>query len=390
MRPAARAVVGTTTTGTGVAGSSTGSSSGIGVTGTSASTADGATAILGTISSTNPGLDSVGVYGLNNSTTANGIGVFGVQNGTGYGVYGYCGGYGVYGSSGSGTGVYGTSNSGIGVDAYSASNTAVRGLADSTADKAAALQGTITSTSPGGNSAGVLGQNNGTGTNGIGVYGQQNGSGIGVYGYCGGGSGVYGDSTSGTGVTASSASTAVNAAVLSATLTNTQGGFRSAAVYAHNADTGTEGIGVYGQQDGGGYGVWGEADGVTGYGVYGVSAKGTGVYGSAGASTEQLGGLQLWQHRSQRYQVGAGAGGERFASHALLHGESRVLVRGFRQRHPGRRQHARDLEPLFAATVQTDQYHIFLTPQADCNGLYVSAVDAAGFTVRELKGAPAR
>jgi hypothetical protein len=43
------------------------------------------------------------------------------------------------------------------------------------------------------------------------------------------------------------------------------------------------------------------------------------------------------------------------------------------------------LDPTFAGTVSgTEDYHIFLTPNGDCKGLYVEAKTAAGFVVREL------
>jgi hypothetical protein len=86
----------------------------------------------------------------------------------------------------------------------------------STVSSANAVYGVISSTSPGGSSAGVRGQNNGTGGLGIGVYGSQNGSGwgvygttpagLGVYGYSSSGTGVYGESSSGTGLYAYSGS----------------------------------------------------------------------------------------------------------------------------------------------------------------------------------------
>jgi hypothetical protein len=45
------------------------------------------------------------------------------------------------------------------------------------------------------------------------------------------------------------------------------------------------------------------------------------------------------------------------------------------------------LDPTFAGTVSgTGDYHIFLTPNGDCKGLYVEAKTAAGFVVRELGG----
>ena len=46
-----------------------------------------------------------------------------------------------------------------------------------------------------------------------------------------------------------------------------------------------------------------------------------------------------------------------------------------------------ELEPLFGQTVNTGmEYHVFLTPDGDCKGLYVSAKSAGGFDVRELGG----
>ncbi len=45
------------------------------------------------------------------------------------------------------------------------------------------------------------------------------------------------------------------------------------------------------------------------------------------------------------------------------------------------------LEPTFAQTVNTGaDYHVFLTPKADCKGLYVTNETANGFEVRELGG----
>lgn len=45
------------------------------------------------------------------------------------------------------------------------------------------------------------------------------------------------------------------------------------------------------------------------------------------------------------------------------------------------------LEPTFAETVNvSSDYHVFLTPEGDCRGLYVSNKTASGFEVRELGG----
>jgi hypothetical protein len=44
-----------------------------------------------------------------------------------------------------------------------------------------------------------------------------------------------------------------------------------------------------------------------------------------------------------------------------------------------------NLEPVFAQTVNTDMdYHVFLTPRGDCEGLYIANATAGSFEVREL------
>jgi hypothetical protein len=45
------------------------------------------------------------------------------------------------------------------------------------------------------------------------------------------------------------------------------------------------------------------------------------------------------------------------------------------------------LEPLFAKTVNaTVDYHVFLTPLGDCQGLYIASKGPDSFEVRELGG----
>ena len=45
------------------------------------------------------------------------------------------------------------------------------------------------------------------------------------------------------------------------------------------------------------------------------------------------------------------------------------------------------LDPTFALTVNTEMgYHVFLTLNGDCEGLYVASKTAGGFEVRELRG----
>jgi hypothetical protein len=44
------------------------------------------------------------------------------------------------------------------------------------------------------------------------------------------------------------------------------------------------------------------------------------------------------------------------------------------------------VDPAFAETANLGDYHLFLTPLDDCNGLYVAAKTATSFEVRELNG----
>lgn len=88
---------------------------------------------------------------------------------------------------------------------YSYSQSQIDATNPSTTSNDFTIRGIISSTTPGGFSAGLRGINNGTGGLGIGVYGSQNGSGWGVYGVTPNGIGVYGNSSSnGTGVYANS------------------------------------------------------------------------------------------------------------------------------------------------------------------------------------------
>jgi hypothetical protein len=45
-----------------------------------------------------------------------------------------------------------------------------------------------------------------------------------------------------------------------------------------------------------------------------------------------------------------------------------------------------ELDNEFSAMVQTDDYHVFLTPEGDTQGLYVSARTPGRFEVREQQG----
>ncbi len=211
------------------------------------STYENAEALTGVITSTAPGLYSAGVRGINNGIGGSGIGVWGSQNGSGWGVYG---------SSESGTGVYGYSPNGWGVRGESQSNTGrgVYGLASGT----------------GLNYGGYF---MASGNTGRGVYGE--GGPAGVPGGAGYGGYFVGNGNSGTGVYAEGV-TGVAAGG------QAYGGYFSAA----NAD----GIGLFGTAEGtSGVGVYGLANSASGvnYGVYGTtpSTNGKGVYGGATAAS---------------------------------------------------------------------------------------------------------
>ncbi len=281
-------------------------------------------AVRGIVNSSSPGGFSTAVRGINNGAGGLGIGVWGSQAGSGWGVYGVtpnglgvygnssANGYGVYGNSNSGTGVYGTSINGIGgyfaINNNSNNNAALTattvsdGVAidassTSTSSSISAIQGTISSTAPGGFSAAVRGINNGTGGLGIGVWGSQAGSGWGVYGITPNGIGVYGNSSgSGYGVYANSNSgTGLNA-------TSTNGIAANLSIYNNSnnnnvlnvttvgngtvADISTTGTGNAlnvsvnsGASSGRGVNVVNLG---VGHGVYANAATGTGVEGITG------------------------------------------------------------------------------------------------------------
>ena len=76
-----------------------------------------------------------------------------------------------------------------------------------------------------------------------------------------------------------SASTDASAAAVYGEITRTSPGPFSAAVRGKNDGTDTDGIGVYGSEAGGGWGVYGTSE--TGNGVFGMATSGVGVAGSS-------------------------------------------------------------------------------------------------------------
>jgi hypothetical protein len=118
------------------------------IRGESASTADGARAVYGLITTTTPGDTSVGVRGQNDGTGRAGFGVWGSQAGSGVGVYG---------AAPTGVGVFGSSAHGIGVRAKSRS----------IAVQAQGQNGIAVAASSGGSRPTVRAVNTGTGRGGV-------------------------------------------------------------------------------------------------------------------------------------------------------------------------------------------------------------------------------
>jgi len=206
------------------------------LSGTSRSTASSANAILGLISNTSPGGFSTALRGINNGTGGLGIGVWGSQAGSGWGMYGVtpdgigvygnasAGGYGVFGNSNSGTGIYGTSNNGV----------------------------------PGNFSI----TNNANNNNALGVSTLSDGDAI----------------------NATTSSTTSSISSIRGIVSSTAPGGFSSAVRGVNNGTGGLGIGVWGSQNGSGWGVYGVTP--NGLGVYGnASGAGTGVYANSNTGT---------------------------------------------------------------------------------------------------------
>lgn len=169
----------------------------------------------------------------------------------------------------------------------SSASTALQGTSDSTAANVSAVEGVISSTSPGLFSAGVRGVNNSTNVtgNGIGVYGTNAGYGPGVNGTSVNGFGVVGLSSNGVGVYATSSN------YYAGEFVNTNSSNPASPLYVTTNNASAAGIQSYG----GATGVSGSASAVGGYGIAGYSTETTtanfgslgsrpaGVYGQAAA-----------------------------------------------------------------------------------------------------------
>lgn len=178
------------------------------------------------------------------------------------------------------------------------------GVNSSTTSSVAAVRGVISSTSPGGFSSAVRGENAGTGGLGVGVYGSQAGSGWGVYGVTPNGLGVYGNSSgSGFGVYANSNSgtglTATSNTGIPANITISNNANNNNVV---NVSTVGSGNGVNVSGSGSGKGVF--ASTALGFAVHGVTT----AQSSAGIIGDNNGGGEAVVGRANSDIAGAVVG----------------------------------------------------------------------------------
>jgi hypothetical protein len=416
--------------GSGVYGSSS-SSFGAGVEGSNLATSGNASGVYG-VSSSSTG---TGVYGIGNgagvtglSNSASGSGLVGVSSGSGgYGVFASNtantgGGNGVLGQTStlSGTGVVGLAlnNAATGYGVYGqSSNSGVYGTGNG-----AGVTGTTSSTT----GSGVVGVSYSTGGNGI--YGQSNGS-------TNGSTGVYGNANTSTsaeaatygvyGVTSSiftgSAGVygyAPGVALSDARIYGVYGALRVADSGAGVGGTGGTISGTGNEYMAFGAGVWGDADPGGYFGVFGTADDHTAV-----AAFNSTGGDKTVAALSaHNYSTTAGAlvfsaqGGTALSPPTCTIDVSgnlnctgtitptapasqgrQVKLYGvaspenwFEDFGSGRLSGGStvvSLDPTFASTVNTgESYHVFLTPNGDCKGLYVASKTASGFEVREMSG----
>jgi hypothetical protein len=269
--------------------------------------------------------------------------------------------------------------------------------------------------------AGTVGVN--TSSGGSGVYGES-------YGTSAGSAGVYGvaGSTSATGPTYG----------VYGTFSSNLADFGSAGVYGSNSDSGKTTFGVYGVNIGASHGTGVSGTGTTisstgssqvVLGTIGVWGDGvgsiTGVLGTADVGTAMLAenntgtttdlpALEAINESTttgaMAFEAGGGRGtqctidtggdltcsgsvsgavttasGRAVKVYGVASPENWFEDFGSGQLSTGSTHIA--LEPTFASTIATGEaYHVFLTPNGDCKGLYVASKSGSGFVVRELGG----
>ncbi|MGB8261982.1 MAG: hypothetical protein WCE75_16600 [Terracidiphilus sp.] len=436
--PAGEAVVGLTTTGTAITGQAYGEGGAAYFWSQAAKTP---AVLIHADGSTNDGLDIVahGGNGLS-STSGNGYGGLFANNSTFQAtVYASNTGPGNAGfftnsspshaalagvdqaNTASAIGVYGQASSGIGVDAISSTGPALSATSGTgwagNFTNSAVYAATVNATNNGGGNAGyfannsagrvaLAGVNASTDPGAVGAYGSTS-NGYGVYGTSGGSAGVYGIST-GTG----------------------PGVLGKAQAGVGLFGSSQEGAGVWGElgfptgesgQVNAKAGIWGDAGDATTYtpiGVIGTADSGgggffannskayytLGAYNASGGPTHNLAGVFV--AASPLGACGVGSGGDLSCTGQV---KALVTTKSSRQVETYSVQSAENwledygsgqlvngravvqIDPAFVDAVNTGvEFHVFLTPNGDCKGLFVDHKSASSFEVHELGGGRAR
>lgn len=361
-----------------------------------------------------------------NALGSGGIGVQGVSDSSaGFGVYGADVSHG-----GSGVGVLGTTDGPTGIGVYGKSNNttgATFGVEGETASpNGVAVGGSNSGTT--GNAIGVSGESDST--SGIGVLGNANattGANFGVKGatFSSGGVGVYAvsNATSGTNYALEATENSPTGAAIDAVNDSTTGN----AVAIVTATKSPDGYAVIAAGIDGSVtavsetpvGVWGATNQTGGVGVVGTNDGGIAIEGANKANniatadfenneTTDFQGPVVIAHGtgydgtcimdvsgnlSCTGTISGGAfpvdGGSRtVALYAVQAPDNWFEDIGSARLANG--SAVVQLEPTFAQTVNSGvEYHVFLTPNGDCKGLYVANKTAGSFEVRELGGGKA-
>jgi hypothetical protein len=334
---------------------------GVGVEGRSGAS-DGVLGIGGALGVRGIGVSGgIGVWGYSDTSwgtggySTSGIGVFGSSS-TGEGVRGNSAiGVGVTGQANLGTGVAGTSSSGVGVRGDSTEANGVEGRSQTGCGVFGDSQ-TL---------CGVVGRSKARNPDTGAVVGIAERE----------GTGVVGDSQVGTGVRAFSrdvdalfARSAKSRGVVGMTLSTTSVGVHGVAPFPASGGGSVSNAGIVGQAR-------------LGIGVFGIATHPAGTAAIFSGPVSIIGNLTVTGTKSAAV---AHPDGTRRLTYALESPESWLEDFGRARLTDGRA--AVDLDPDFAAITDTETAHIFLTPEADCDGLYVSSRTARGFEVRELRG----
>jgi hypothetical protein len=278
-------------------------------------------------------------------------------------------------------GIMGFANGPFGVGVWGVSN------------RGRAVYGELTGSGAGDGGKAVSGDALGN-TNAYGVHGAaSSASSTGVYGLGSQGIGVQGESTSGIGVQGTISSPSSTASTIAVQGLVSGSGAGTYAVQGFNQSSGPGGYGVQGLSLRS-HGVYGEAGSDQGSGaLVGVTRANTGVAFQAVAlapatfagyfqgNVSVFGSLGV---TGGKFAVVKSADGTYRAMHAVEAPDAWFEDMGTAQLVNGAATVT--LDPLFAEHVRTEAYHVFLTAEADSNGLYVAERTGRGFTVKEQRG----